>query len=100
MDYKTEPKKVGKKPMTEKEKEARATMLKNEGIESRTKRVLNPRLKHLFKQFDALISCVNSPRYKITVDQSKLIMGELEKRAIALKSSFDKTGKAEVKDIL
>lgn len=102
MTYKKETKKkAGKPKMSEEEKKARQLLLKTENIESRTKRVINPRLKALFKNFDMLISSVNSPRYKFTENQATAIITEVENRTIALKNSFSGKGeKKEVADIL
>jgi hypothetical protein len=97
---KIETKKAGKKPMGYQEREARQKMLENETIEARTKRVINPRLKTILTKLDTLISITHSPRYIFTQEQTKNIVSEFEKRTIALRTSFEKTQKQEIKDIL
>lgn len=94
-------KKTGKKPMTPQEKEARANMLKNESTESRTKRVINPRLKHLLRQLDIIVSSASSNRYTFSDEQQAKILSEIQNRYIALESAFKHTSaKKEIKDLL
>ena len=96
-----ENKKKGRHPMTEEEKQEREIFLKNETIENRTKRVLNPRIKSLLRNFDMLISSLNSARYKLSDEQKTNLLITVQNRITLLETASTKTkSKEEIEDIL
>jgi hypothetical protein len=96
-----EPKKsVGRKALTPQEKKAREDFLLNEKPTARTKRVLNPQLKRVFKQTDRIISAVKSPRYVFTEEQKKKILETFAEKYTLLESAFKSKEQTSEQDIL
>lgn len=90
----------GRKKLTQQEKTQRQDFLLNETIENRTKRVLNPRIKRILKNMDALISAVKSPRYVFSDDQKVKLLDSIAERYTTLESSFKGTSKKDIEDVL
>src|SRR4030042_601838 len=87
-----------RKKMSEEEKQQRKDMLKQESIDDRTKRVINPRLNRIIDDLDLIINSVNSPRYKFTAEQGEKIVSVLSGKMALLENSFQKKTKTEDKE--
>ena len=93
-------KQTGRQPMTKTDKEKRTLFLANETIENRTRRVLNPRIKRILNNLDALNNAVKSPRYAFSEEQKIKVLDSIAERYTTLESSFKGTSKKEVEDVL
>ena len=100
MSQNKETKQKGRKKLTETEKQARIDFLLTEPIESRTKRVVNPRIKRTLRDIDVLIAVVKSPRYSFTEEQKTKLLELVAERYNLLESAFNGSTKKEIKDIL
>lgn len=100
MSQNKETKQKGRKKLTEQEKQARIKFLLNESIETRTKRVVNPRIKKTLKDLDILIGVVKSPRYAFTEEQKTKLLELVAERYNFLETAFTGSQKKEIKDIL
>lgn len=100
MENKTVVKPTGRKALTDVEKEKRNSFLANEKPTDRTKRVLNPRLKRIISQMDALISAVKSPRYVFEEEQKTKILETIAERYDQLANSFNTGKQKEIENIL
>jgi len=84
------------KKLTPQEKKAREEYLKNETIEQRTKRVLEPRVKKTLKQIQFITKSVNSPRYKLSDEQAQQLLTALYSQIETLENAINrKTNKVE-----
>lgn len=95
-------KQKGRQPLTEEEKNQRKEYLKTEGIEQRTKRVLNPRIIKTLIAFDSIIESIDSPRYRLDEEQKNKLYAVFSQRLDSLQNvlSKTKTNKEEMEEVL